>query len=533
MRDAGSGGAGGPGPSPAAPPALAVPQAQPASPAPAASRPSPAPPVLPSGRGLAETVPRVHRRQLPSPTRRQLFARARQIGGSGGRRLAPLAARQLVHVRHGRGLLPAAVAARALRRLCEDLGGTFIKFGQLVASSPGLFGDAVAEEFRACLDTGPPVAFDAVRERVEADLGMDLHEAFADFDHRPIGRASIAVVYRGHLHDGREVAVKVLRPGIDLEVAADLRLMVPLAELVAKETGEQVAGSVLQMLDGLRQQLGEELDLRNEARALAQFRALLSESGLDRIVVPEPHPAFSGQNVLTMELLHGVAIDDLAAVAARGQDPAPLVEQVVRAFFTTTVRRGAFHGDLHAGNMLLLDDGRLGIIDWGIVGRLDRDTHRFVLRLLDAVLGDQAAWPDITAHLTRVYGRAIQVGLGMSDDDLTTFLRGIVEPALTRPFGEVSLAAMLEAPLVQAAKARGARAHERPLQSVLLRLRTNRRMMRLADEAGGLMSDFTRGAFLLAKQFMYFERYGKLFLADRPILADRAFLTALVEGARS
>ncbi len=494
---------------------------------------SPVPTALSEGRHVSEAVPRLYRRRLPSPTRRQLSGRALRIARSGGRRLVPLAWRQLVHLRRGRGLLPAAVAARPLRRMCEDLGGTFVKFGQLVASSPGLFGDAVAEEFRACLDTGPPVDFDAVRERIEADLGMDLEEAFADLDSRPIGRASIAVVYRGHLHDGREVAVKVLRPGIDLQVAADLELMVPLAELVARETGEQIAGSVLQLLDGLRQQLGEELDLRNEARALTHFRTLLSGPDLDRIVVPEPYPALSGQNVLTMELLHGVAIDDLGAAAARGQDPAPLVEQVVRAFFTTTVRWGAFHGDLHAGNMLLLDDGRLGIIDWGIVGRLDRDTHRFVLRLLDAALGEQAAWPEVTAHLTRVYGRAIQVGLGMSDEDLTTFLRGIVEPALTRPFGEVSLADMLEAPLVQAARARGARAHERPLRSVVLRLRTNRRMRRIADEAGGLMSDFTRGTFLLAKQFMYFERYGKLFLADRPILADRAFLAALVGTART
>ena len=487
----------------------------------------------PNGRELSEAVPRVHRRRLPTPTRRQLAARAGQIVRSAARRLSRLVAHQVVHVRGGGGLLPAAAAARSLRQMCEDLGGTFIKFGQLVASSPGLFGEAVAEEFRSCLDTGPPAEFEAVRECIEADLGMDLDEAFADLDPQPIGRASIAVVYRGHLHDGREVAVKVLRPGIDLEVAADLKLMVPLAELVAKETGEQIAGSVLQLLDGLRQQLGEELDLRNEARALAHFRALLSQSQLDLIVVPEPYPALSGQSVLTMELLHGVAIDDLAAAADRGQDPAPLVEQVVRAFFTTTVRWGAFHGDLHAGNMLLLDDGRLGIIDWGIVGRLDPDTHRFVLRLLEAVLGDEAAWPDITAHLTRVYGRAIQVGLGMSDEELTTFLRGIVEPALTRPFGEVSLAAMLEAPLIQAAKARGAQAHQRPLRSVLLRLRTNRRMRRLADEAGGLMSDFTRGAFLLAKQFMYFERYGKLFLADRPILADREFLSGLVKQAQA
>jgi predicted unusual protein kinase regulating ubiquinone biosynthesis (AarF/ABC1/UbiB family) len=479
------------------------------------------------------SVPRVRRRRLPDPTRRQLLHRGAEIARAGTRRLAPLLARQALHLRRSRSLLPPAVVARPFRLLCEDLGGTFMKFGQLVASSPGLFTEPVAAEFRAVLDTGPPVPFEAVRARIEADLGMRLEDAFAELDRDPIGGASIAVVYRGRRHDGREVAVKVLRPGIDLLVAADLDLMQPLAEVIARETGEQIAGSILQLLDGLRQQLGEELDLRNEARALDHFRLLAMEVGFGRIVVPQPHHDLSGENVLTMELLHGVPIDDLAHASLMGVDPAPLVEEVVRAFFTTTVRWGAFHGDLHAGNMLLLDDGRLGVIDWGIVGRLDPGTHRFFVRLLEALLGDETAWPEITAHLTRTYGQAIQVGLALSDEELTAFIRSLVESALTRPFGEVSLADLIEAPLIQAAKARGAQAQERSLRKVVMRLRSNRRMRRIAEGSGGIMSDFTRGTFLLTKQLMYFERYGKLFLADRPILADRELLVSLVAQARS
>lgn len=446
-----------------------------------------------------------------------------------GIRVAPLLARQARQLREG--ILPSAVVARPLRLAFEDLGGTFLKFGQMIASSPGLFGDEVAEEFRSVLDTGPPVPFEAVREQIEEDLGMGLDEAFATLDPVPIGRASIAVVYRGLLHDGREVAVKVLRPGIELLVATDLDLMQPLFEILARETGDQMAGSILQLLDGLRQQLAEELDLRNEARALAHFRALTAVVDLPRLVVPEPYPELSGERVLTMELLHGVPIDDLARVQELGHDPAPLVAEVVRGFFVTTVRWGAFHGDVHAGNLLLLEDGRLGIIDWGIVGRLDRDTHRFFLRILEAVLGDESAWPDITAHLTRTYGRAIQEGLGLDDDQLTAFIRSLVEPTLTRPFGEVSLAALVEAPQIQAAKATGAAAHERSVRSLVRRLRNQRRMRRIAGEAGGLMSDFDRGTFLLGKQLMYFERYGKLFLADVPILGDREFLASLVAGA--
>jgi predicted unusual protein kinase regulating ubiquinone biosynthesis (AarF/ABC1/UbiB family) len=474
-------------------------------------------------------VPRVHPRRLPAPTRLELVQRGARIAQVTTRHLAPVAVRQARELRSG--ALAATVLARPLRLTFEELGGTFMKFGQMIASSPGLFGDEMADEFRACLDTGPPVPFAAVRDQVEEDLGRALDDAFAEFELEPIGRASIAVVHRARLLDGRPVAVKVLRPGIEKLVAADLDLMQPFFEILARETGDQMAGSMLQLLDGLRQQLGEELDLRNEARALAHFRVLTTEIDLPLVVVPEPYPELSGQNVLTMEYLRGVPIDDLAAVAELGYDPAPLVEQVVRGFFVTTVRWGAFHGDVHAGNLLLLDDGRIGIIDWGIVGRLDHETHLFFLRLLDAVLGDEDAWPDITAHLTKTYGRAIQEGLGLDDEQLTAFIRSLIEPTLTRPFGEVSLAALLEAPQVQAARAEGAHAHERTLRSVVRRVRAQRRMRRIADEAGGLMSDFDRGTFLLGKQLMYFERYGKLFLSDVPLVADREFFAALLAGA--
>ena len=474
-------------------------------------------------------MPRGHPRRLPTPTRLELVQRGARIAQVTTRHLAPVAARQARELRSG--VLAATVLARPLRLTFEELGGTFMKFGQMIASSPGLFGDEMADEFRACLDTGPPVPFAAVRDQVEEDLGRALDDAFVEFELEPIGRASIAVVHRARLLDGRQVAVKVLRPGIEKLVAADLDLMQPFFEILARETGDQMAGSMLQLLDGLRQQLGEELDLRNEARALAHFRVLTTEIDLPLVVVPEPYPELSGQNVLTMEYLRGVPIDDLAAVAELGYDPAPLVEQVVRGFFVTTVRWGAFHGDVHAGNLLLLDDGRIGIIDWGIVGRLDHETHLFFLRLLDAVLGDEAAWPDITAHLTKTYGRAIQEGLGLDDEQLTAFIRSLIEPTLTRPFGEVSLAALLEAPQVQAARAEGVHAHERTLRSVVRRVRTQRRMRRIADEAGGLMSDFDRGTFLLGKQLMYFERYGKLFLSDVPLVADREFFAALLAGA--
>ena len=475
-----------------------------------------------------ESVPRVFARRLPRPTRHQLLRRGRAIALVSGRHFGRQGLRQLRHAR--RGPLPVRELARPLRRTFEDLGGTFMKFGQLVASAPGVFGSALADEFRSCLDTGPAVPFAEVRRAIESDLGMALEDAYSSIDPHPIGRASIAVVHGARLADGRKVAVKVLRPGIDRVVATDLDLLQPLLELVARHTGDQTAGSLLQVLDGFREQIGEELDLRNEARAMEHFRRLLGEFDLPKIAVPEVIGDLSGPNVLTMELFEGVPIDDLAASAGYGVDPAPLVEQVVKGFMLTTVRWGAFHGDVHAGNLFLLRDGRIGVLDWGIVGRLDPATHRFFVRMLQGVLGDETAWEDVAAHLVRTYGPAMRDALGLDDVQLALFVRGIIEPVLTRPFGEVRLSEIIAAPQLQLAKARGIEAHDWSLRSVMKRLRAQRRLRRAAEEGGGVSSDFDRATFLLGKQLMYFERYGKMFLADTPLL-DRDFLLAALGWA--
>jgi aarF domain-containing kinase len=482
--------------------------------------------ALPRPRPLTEDVPRIYPRRLPEPSRAELVRRGATITKVVGTHFAPTALRQLRTLRQG--ALPGAQLARPLRKSFEDLGGTFMKFGQIIASSPGMFGDEVADEFRACLDTGPAVPFVDVRQRVEEDLGCALGDVFADFEHVPIGRASIAVVHRARLHDGRVVAVKVLRPNVEHLVAADLDLMQPLMEILVRQTGDQLAGSTLQMLDGFRVQIGEEMDLRNEARSLVHFRRLQNEFELAKIAVPEPYPELSGRNVLTMEFFDGVPIDDLAQVAALGVDPRPLVQEVMRAFFLTTVRWGAFHGDVHAGNMMLLRDGRIGVIDWGIVGRLDPSTHRFFISLLSAAMGDEAAWTDVTAHITRTYGPAIGMAVGMSDEELTGFVRSIFEPALTRPFGEVSLAGLMQTIQLQVARAQGIEANSRSLGAIVHRLQAQRRLRRLADESGGLMSEFDRGTFLLTKQLMYFERYGRLFISEIPILHDREFIERLL-----
>lgn len=460
---------------------------------------------------------------LPTPDRRDLRRRATQIVATAARTLTPPLVR--------RGLRRPDVAqpfARPLRVLFESLGVTFVKFGQLVASSPGVFGDAVADEFRSCLDTGPPVAIDDVRTTVATTLGRPLADVFARFDDEPIGRASMAVVHRAVLHDGRTVAVKVLRPRIETTVATDLRLMGPLLDVLAFRVGIPEAGQLVRMLDGFREQLREELDLRNEARAMAHHRDLAHALGLDRIVVPTPYPDLSGQRALTMDFLDGVPIDDHRAVAALGVDARPLLEQLVRAWFITALRDGTFHADAHAGNILVLRDGRVGVVDWGIVGRLDARTHRFLRRTVEGALGDATAWHDIADEFLASYGPALIEGLGLDREGLAQFSRSIVEPMLTRPFGEVSLGKFLAAWQGNVAAAEGRPAERPTWRQILARLRRQRALHVGVAEYGGRGTDFDRGTFLLAKQLLYFERYGKMFLGDQSLLADRAFFEELL-----
>jgi len=472
-----------------------------------------------------ETVPRVFPLELPRSPRSDLVRRAREIGLVSSRHFAPLAVRSAIT----RRIAPDAWA-RPLRRTFEDLGATFMKFGQLIGSAPGVFGDGVADEFRSCLDTGQPVPFDEVRRVVERDLGMPLDEAFWSFSETPIGRASISVVHKATTRDGRRVAVKVLRPGIEQQVAIDLDLFQPLLELIAKQTGEYAAGQLLAMFQGFRQQIGEELDLRNEARAMTHYGWLLEQVNLQRITVPEVFEELSGRRVLTMEFMDGVPVDDLTTVSSYGYDPAPVVQEVIKGFLLTAIRWGTFHGDVHAGNLLLLPDGRVGVIDWGIVGRLDPQTHQFFRLLIEAALGDESAWPDIARHAQRMYGPVLEQDLGMDHAQVEAFMRMAIEPVLTQPFGQVSLADLLTAPQQKVAEVRGAEAEQLTLRAVYRRFRDQRRIRAAAAAHGVWDSDFERSIFLLSKQLVYFERYGRIFLRDVGLFEDEEFFRAALEA---
>ena len=451
-----------------------------------------------------------YRLHAPSPAR---FAnRAVEVGSVASTRLGPVLAKRA----SGRSV-PAVDLARPLRRACQDLGGTFLKYAQVVASSESLFGADVAAEFRSCLDRGPAVPFDAVVAELERAAGRPVDRVFADIDDVPLGRASLAVVHRARLRDGRDVAVKVLRPGIEGRIGADLVLLRQLLGTLAGIIAGGVGDALVAIIDSLRDQLQEELDLRNEARTMAYFRSLPERAQLPLIVVPKPYDDLSSRRVLVMEFLDGVPVDDGDWARQAGIDPAPLVEQVLQAWFMTALRGGIFHGDIHAGNILLLTDGRVGLLDWGIVGRLEPDVHQLLRDIVAGALGDASAWKDVADAFYAQLGGATD-SFGLDADALAPMLEQMLGGVLTRPFGEVSFRDVVMTPMRQVQELRGGGSGEPTWRSQVSELR----------QLDGDLPAMDRGMSLLARQLAYFERYGKLYLPDKPLLADEEFFRSVL-----
>ena len=408
----------------------------------------------------------------------------------------------------------------ALRSACADLGATYVKFGQIIASAPTLTGDRLAAEFRSLLDAGPPVRFSEVVRQIERTTGKPLQATFSDVERAPIGQASLAVVHRGTLRDGRDVAIKVLRPGIERTLASDLALLRSLVKVLDVAV-PAVGGLTARLVDDLAAQLDHEVDLRNEASVMARFRALPQHEDLPLVIVPEPLTHLSGRRVLVMDFLDGVPIDD-ADIAALGIDTRTLVDQVVKAWLLTALRDGIFHGDVHAGNILLLRDGRVGLIDWGIVGRLEPDAHWMLRRFISGAIGDDTAWDELADHLANNVA-ALDPDVEIDREVLRMLLRDHVSTIVNRPFGEFSLADTLMALTAQADGLRGRQPATRAGTVGGLVRRSRKPAPELAAMDGGML--------LLAKQLAYFERYGKLYLGDLPVLHDREFFRDVLEVA--
>ncbi|MFF7977410.1 AarF/UbiB family protein [Streptomyces sp. NPDC007905] len=293
-------------------------------------------------------------------------------------------------------------SARALRTALEECGGVFIKLGQVLSTRRDLLPPHFTDELSRLQSSAPPAPWPEVEALLREELGKPVSEVFEWIDHVPLAAASIAQVHHARLHGGPTVAVKVQRPGIRETVERDLDIVLAVSRGIQARARSVRALGLRELGDGFAQSIREELDFRIEARnSQAVARACGGFEADAAVRIPRVYDAYTSPRVLVQEWLEGVTLDRAPAVArGRGLDREALARTVLAAVLQQILRAGVFHADPHPGNTLLLDDGRIGMIDFGSVGRIGPPAQGAIQELLVAVdRGDPARLHDALVAL--------------------------------------------------------------------------------------------------------------------------------------
>ena len=319
----------------------------------------------------------------------------------------------------------------------QAIGPAAIKLGQALATRPDLVGDSAAANLLQLQDSLPPAPFAAIKATIEKSFEAPIETLFARIDETPVGAASIAQVHRAVTTDGRDVAVKVLRPGIEEEFASALETYEWAARHVEVIGGSEGARLRPRMVVAyFRQWTNRELDLQREAASASELKdKMVAEPGF---YVPEIDWSRTARRVMTLEWLDGIKLSDRPALIAAGHDPKVLAAVLVRAFLRQAVIDGFFHADLHQGNLFALPDGRVAAIDFGIMGRIDRQARMWLAEILYGL---------ITGNYERVaeiHFEAQYVPPHHNVAEFATALRAVGEPMRGLPVKDISVGRMLE-----------------------------------------------------------------------------------------
>ncbi len=390
-----------------------------------------------------------------------------------------------------------ALAARALRRrdtsvaatACDGLidgfihlGPTFVKGGQIIASSGVMFPEVLATAARRCLDSVPTFPAEQARAAIEADLGRPVDELFASFEDRPLSAASIGQVHAVKLHDGREAVMKIQRPGIRETMATDLRNGYRIAWLIERTPWGRTSGA-RNIITDLHGVTFRELNPALEAFQQSGFRERIWAFGDNkRITAPEVYWEYCGPNVICMERVYGTPMDRFEELQDRGVDGQEILRLGAKVWAEAAMIHGPFHGDMHAGNIWVLDDGRGCFLDFGIMGELPPEWRQLLKDLFYTCTFDLDF-----SRVASGYKKVGAIPAEMDEASLAAFLNSVLGPMLTDGFGSIDIAELVAASL---------------------------QMLKTYD------ASVPQELVLIAKQLLYIDKYTKFLAPDYSITAD-------------
>lgn len=287
---------------------------------------------------------------------------------------------------------------RHLREMLDELGPTFVKFGQLLSTRPDVVPPDIVFELRSLQDDVRPFPFAQIREVIQADLGLTLEQAFLRFDEQPIAAASIGQVHRAMLPNGDEVAVKVQRPNAPRQIESDLALLYQAARMIKERVRALDFIDAQALVDEFARSIRQELDYKLEARHAETFRRNFADS--ERVVVPKVYWDYSTVRMLTLEFLDGVQLVDLDYNVTSLEERRELAYLVTQTWMEMIFEHGFFHGDPHPANVLVLEGDRIGLVDFGLAGKLtEEDMARLTRLFIDAATENVDALPRRLAEL--------------------------------------------------------------------------------------------------------------------------------------